>query len=296
MSESHFKKIGWIGTGIMGESMASHLLAAGYSLSVHNRTYEKTKSLSLQGAVWKETPKKLAEESDIVITMLGYPQEVRDTVLGPSGVFATLKPNSILIDMTTSSPALAREMAQEGGKRQIIVLDAPVSGGDVGARNGTLSIMIGGDRKTAEQLMPIWSILGKTNVWHGQAGCGQHAKMVNQTMIAGTMIGLCESLLYATRAGLDLNKVLESVRDGAAGSWALTHLAPRIVQNDYAPGFMIEHFVKDLGIVLEESHQMGLNLPGMELAHRLYTTAKEKGLSRNGTQALYLALKEIVAS
>ncbi|MDR0338462.1 MAG: NAD(P)-dependent oxidoreductase [Planctomycetaceae bacterium] len=285
--------LGWIGTGIMGSSMARHLLEAGYALNVHNRTKSKATALLNAGAVWYSSPKEVAEHSDIVFLMVGFPQDVRETILGSQGVLEGIKPNGIIVDMTTSSPTLAREIETECRKKKVISLDAPVSGGDLGAKNATLSIMIGGDQQTAESLRPFWDLMGKTVVYHGTSGNGQHAKMVNQILIAGNMIGLCEAILYGFRSGLDMEKVLQSVSGGAAGSWSLNNLAPRIFKKDFAPGFMIEHFIKDLGIVLEESRRMGLMLPGLALAEQLYTTAKSKGYAKNGTHALILALTEL---
>ncbi len=280
------QRLGWIGLGIMGRSMALHLLDAGYPLTVYSRTREKATPLLDKGAVWAESPKAVAESSEIVFSMVGYPTDVREVILGDDGVLAGLRSGGIVVDMTTSSPTLAADIAEAARQRGVVALDAPVSGGDVGARNATLSIMIGGDEATAKRLEPLWNLLGKTIVYHGPSGSGQHAKMVNQTLIAGNMIGLCEAILYGRRAGLDMDKVLQSVSSGAAGSWSLSNLGPRILKDDFAPGFMIEHFVKDLGIVLEESCRMGLNLPGLELAERLYVAARDIGLGKAGTQAL----------
>ncbi|MDR0704404.1 MAG: NAD(P)-dependent oxidoreductase [Planctomycetaceae bacterium] len=285
--------LGWIGAGIMGRNMARRLLNAGYPLNVYNRTKNKATELLNAGAVWYSSPKMVAQHSDIVFLMVGFPQDVRETILGRDGVLEGIKPHGIIVDMTTSSPALAKEIETECRKKNVISLDAPVSGGDSGAKNATLSIMIGGHRQTAESLAPFWNLMGKTVVYHGASGNGQHAKMVNQTLIAGNMIGLCEAILYGFRSGLDMEKVLQSVSDGAAGSWSLTNLAPRILKKDFAPGFMIEHFIKDLGIILEESRRMGLALPGLALAEQLYIAAKSKGYAKNGTQTLFLALAEL---
>jgi 3-hydroxyisobutyrate dehydrogenase len=273
--------------------MARHLLDAGYALNVYNRTQRKAAELLNAGAVWRNSPREVAEHADIVFLMVGFPQDVRETILGNKGVLEGMKPYGIIVDMTTSSPSLAQEIETECRKKNVISLDAPVSGGDLGAKNGTLSIMIGGDQQTAESLAPFWNLMGKTVVYHGSGGNGQHAKMVNQTLIAGNMIGLCEAILYGFRSGLDMENVLQSVSGGAAGSWSLTNLAPRILKDDFAPGFMIEHFIKDLGIVLEEAQRMGLALPGLALAEQLYVAAKSKGHAKDGTQALILALAEL---
>jgi 3-hydroxyisobutyrate dehydrogenase len=288
--------LGWIGTGIMGRSMAWHLLKAGYALNVFNRTQSKAADLIEAGAVWRNSPHEVAENSSIVFLMVGFPQDVRETILGTNGGLEGMKPGGIVVDMTTSSPSLAREIETECRKKNIVSLDAPVSGGDLGAVNGTLSIMIGGDEQTAESLTPFWNLMGKTVVYHGSSGSGQHAKMVNQTLIAGNMIGLCEALLYADRAGLNMEKVLQSVSCGAAGSWSLSNLAPRILKGDFAPGFMIEHFIKDLGIALEEARRMELTLPGLTLAEQLYLAAKAKNHAQDGTQALILAVGDIRAN
>jgi 3-hydroxyisobutyrate dehydrogenase len=281
------QKIGWIGTGLMGSHMAMHLLKGGYAVSVFNRTKSKTNGLVRAGATWCSSPKEVAECSGIVFLIVGFPNDVRETVCGTNGILDGLQSGGIIADMTTSSPSLAVEIEAICRKRNITALDAPVSGGDVGAKNATLSIMIGGDEKTANDLMPIWNLMGKTIVYHGSAGSGQHAKMVNQTLIAGNMIGLCEALVYAHRAGLDMDRVLQSVSTGAAGSWSLSNLVPRLLKDDFAPGFMIEHFLKDLRIVLEESKQMNLTLRGIALAEELYAAAAEQGYAKNGTQALY---------
>ncbi len=293
MNKNMLPRLGWIGLGIMGHSMASRLMDAGYPLTVFNRTRTKAEPLLSKGAVWGDTPKSVAQSSEIVFSMVGFPEDVREVALGDNGVLNGLKSGGVYVDMTTSSPSLAVEIAEAALQRNIVTLDAPVSGGDVGARNGTLSIMIGGDETTADVLTPIWNQLGKTIVHHGPPGSGQHAKMVNQTLIAGNMIGLCEAFLYARKSGLDMEKVLQSVSSGAAGSWSLSNLGPRMQRGDFAPGFMIEHFVKDLGMALAESRRMGLSLPGLELADRLYRCAIDRGFAKSGTQALLLALDDI---
>ena len=282
--------LGWIGTGIMGRSMARHLMNAGYPMSVYNRTKSKAAELLDVGAAWCDSPKEVARRSKIVFLMVGYPADVFETVLGSSGILAGLEPGGVVVDMTTSSPSLAREIETECRKKNIVALDAPVSGGDTGARNATLSIMIGGDRDMAEKLVPLWNLLGKTIVYQGPSGSGQHTKMVNQILIAGNMIGLCEALLYAYRSGLNPEIVLKSVSGGAAGSWSLSNLGPRILGRDFAPGFMVEHFVKDLGIALEEARRMELALPGLALAEQLYIGLKSQGHAKSGTQSLILAL------
>lgn len=286
-------RIAWIGTGVMGTSMCGRLMDAGHSAVVNNRTRSKADKLVERGAGWADTPRAAAESADVVFLMVGHPSDVRECVLGADGALAGCRKGTILVDMTTSQPALAVEIAREAEKRGVVAIDAPVSGGDVGARGGTLSIMIGGDAATVEKLEPFWKAMGSKWVFHGGPGAGQHAKMVNQTLVAAGMVGICEALLYAHRAGLDLNKVLESVSSGAAGSWALSNLAPRIIRGDFAPGFYVEHFLKDLKIILEESKRMKLKLPGVELAERLYKEAAALGHSRSGTQSLIFALAKI---
>lgn len=286
-------RIGWIGTGVMGASMAGHLLAAGYSLSVFNRTQTKADPLIGSGATWCESPKAVAESSDIVFTIVGYPDDVQQVVLGSNGVLAGCREGNVIVDMTTSRPSLAIEIHRQASKEQVSSIDAPVSGGDVGAKNGTLSIMIGGDQHPVNELQPIWDILGSTWVYQGSAGSGQHTKMVNQTLIASGMIGVCEALLYGHQAGLDLNTVLKSVSSGAAGSWSLSNLAPRIIADNFAPGFYVEHFIKDMGIAIEEADRMGLALPGLSLARQLYNGVASQGHARSGTHALQLALSAL---
>lgn len=287
-------KLGWIGTGVMGASMCGHLLKAGFSVTVSTRTREKAKSVLDQGAAWADTPKQVAENSDVVFAIVGFPNDVRQVFLCPeSGALAGSKAGNILVDMTTSQPSLAEEIYQAAQAKQVHALDAPVSGGDKGAKEGILSIMIGGDAEVVEALQPCWQAMGKTIVHQGPAGCGQHTKMVNQTLISSMMIGVCEALIYGHRAGLDLETVMKSVGSGAAGSWSLTNLGPRILANNFDPGFFVEHFVKDLGIALAESRRMGLSMPGLALAEQLYLSVQAKGWGKNGTHALALALAEM---
>lgn len=286
-------KLGWIGTGVMGRSMCGHLLTAGFSVTVFNRSRAKAEPLLARGAKWADSPKAVAEASDIVLSIVGYPADVRNVMLAPDGALAGSKPGNLLVDMTTSQPALAVDIAEKAKQRTVISLDAPVSGGDVGAREARLSIMVGGDQATFEALMPLWRAMGKTIVHQGPAGAGQHAKMVNQILIASSMVGICEALLYGYKAGLDLNKVLEAISTGAASSWSLSNLAPRILAGNFDPGFFVEHFIKDMGIALEESKRMGLALPGLALAHQLYIALAAQGHRRAGTQSLILALASI---
>jgi 3-hydroxyisobutyrate dehydrogenase len=283
-------RIGWIGTGVMGRSMCGHLMAKGFRATVHNRTKAKAQGLIDQGAQWAESPRAVAEASDVVFTMVGYPADVREVIFGPNGVLSGAKQGAILVDMTTSQPSLAVEIAQAAQARGVHAVDAPVSGGDIGAREARLSIMVGGDKEVVQALMPCFEAMGKTIVHQGGPGAGQHTKMVNQVAIASTMVGVCECLLYGYRAGLDLEKVLQSIASGAAGSWSLSNLAPRILANRFEPGFFVEHFIKDMGIALEESKRMGLAMPGLALAHQLYLSVAALGHARDGTHALELAL------
>ncbi len=286
-------KIGWIGTGVMGSSMCGHLLAAGYHATVYNRSPAKLGGLIAKGAVPADSPRGVAEASDVVFTIVGYPADVREVSLGKAGTLAGAKPGSILVDMTTSEPGLAQEIFEAAKAKEVHAVDAPVSGGDIGAREARLSIMIGGEPATVAALMPLFQTMGKTIVHQGPAGSGQHTKMVNQILIATNMIGVCEALLYGYKAGLDLNQVLQSVGSGAAGSWSLNNLGPRIIAGNFDPGFFVEHFLKDMGIALAEAKQMKLALPGLALAEQLYRAVDAQGLGRKGTHALVLALAKL---
>jgi len=286
-------KVGWVGLGVMGGSMCTHLLRAGYPLTVHTRTRAKAAPQLAAGAAWADSARAVALASDVVFTMVGFPNDVRDVVLGEDGVLAGLRAGGILVDMTTSEPALAVELAETARARGAWAVDAPVSGGDVGAREARLSIMVGGHADALAVVRPALETLGRTIVHQGGPGSGQHTKMVNQTLIASNMIGVCEAMLYAQRAGLDPARVLESVSGGAAGSWSLANLAPRMLKGDFAPGFYVEHFVKDMEIALREAERMQLELPGLALARRLYERVVALGHARSGTQALILALAEL---
>ncbi|MAS92013.1 MAG: oxidoreductase [Verrucomicrobiales bacterium] len=283
-------RLGWIGTGVMGRSMCGHLMDAGFSMTIFSRTKEKANALLEKGATWAETPREVAEKSDVIFSIVGFPSDVREVLLGEDGVLSGAATGSVIVDMTTSEPSLAVEVSEEALEAGVHAVDAPVSGGDVGAKNGTLSIMIGGQKEIVDALRPCWEAMGKTIVYQGEAGSGQHTKMVNQTLIATGMIGVCEALLYGYKAGLDLPTVLESVGSGAAGSWSLSNLGPRIMDNNFDPGFFVEHFIKDMGIALEESKRMGLSMPGLALAHQLYLALQAQGHGRDGTHALELAL------
>jgi len=286
-------RIGWIGTGVMGASMCGHLIDKGYSATVYNRTRSKADGLIQKGAMWADSPKDVAAVSAVIFTLVGYPHDVRQTVLGEDGALAGAAEGSILVDMTTSEPSLAEEIYEAAKARGVHSVDAPVSGGDVGAKEARLSIMIGGDREPVEALGPCWEAMGKTIVHQGAAGAGQHTKMVNQTLIATMMVGVCEGLLYGYKAGLDLETVMKSVASGAAGSWSLSNLGPRIIQNNFDPGFFVEHFIKDMGVALSEARKLGISLPGLALAQQLYLALQAQGHGRDGTHALQLALASL---
>jgi 3-hydroxyisobutyrate dehydrogenase len=286
-------RIGWIGTGVMGSSMCGHLLDAGHEVTLFTRTREKAEPLLERGAAWGETPADVARSSEIVFTIVGYPADVRQVILGEDGVLAGAASGSAIVDMTTSEPSLAVEIYEAAKARGVEAIDAPVSGGDVGARNATLSIMVGGDEGAVERVRPLLEVMGKTIVRQGGPGAGQHTKMVNQILIATGMIGVCEALLYGYKAGLDLETVLESVGGGAAGSWSLSNYGPRMLAGNFDPGFMVEHFVKDMGIALSEARRMNLSLPGLGLAEQLYVALMAQGHGRMGTHSLIHALASL---
>jgi 3-hydroxyisobutyrate dehydrogenase len=286
-------RIGWIGTGVMGSSMCGHVLDAGHQVTVYTRTRERAQPLLDRGAVWADSPAAVAAASEAVFSIVGYPDDVRAVILGDDGALSAATPGTVIVDMTTSKPALAVEIYDAARERGVDAIDAPVSGGDVGARNGTLSIMVGGDEAAIERVRPLLETMGQSIVRQGGAGAGQHTKMVNQVLIATGMIGVCEALLYAYRAGLDLERVLESVAGGAAGSWSLTNYGPRMLSGDFAPGFVVDHFVKDMAIALAEAKRARLSLPGLALAEQLYVALQAQGHGRKGTHSLILALASV---
>jgi len=286
-------RIGWIGTGVMGSSMCEHLIDAGYRATVFNRTPQKAQGLVDRGATLAGSPREVAQASDVIFTIVGYPADVRSVTLGEMGTLAGAAPGAILVDMTTSEPALAVEIYNAAKARGVGSVDAPVSGGDIGAREARLSIMVGGDMADVTPLLRLFQTMGKTIVHQGGPGAGQHTKMVNQILIATNMIGVCEALLYGYRTGLDLEKVLQSVGGGAAGSWSLNNLGPRIVAGRFEPGVFVEHFLKDMGIALAEARRLHLALPGLALAETLYRAVEAQGYGREGTHALMLALATI---
>ena len=286
-------RIGWIGTGVMGSSMCGHLLRGGFATTVSNRTEAKLRPLLDLGAARARSPREVAEASDIVFSIVGYPSDVREVILGRDGALAGTSPNAILVDMTTSEPALAVEIARAARDKQVAAIDAPVSGGDIGAKEARLSIMVGGEPAAVAAVRPLFELMGKTIVHQGGPGAGQHTKMVNQILIASGMVGVCEALLYGHRAGLDLEAVLRSVSTGAAGSWSLANLAPRMLAGNFDPGFFVEHFLKDMGIALAEARRLKLALPGLALAEQLYRAVEAQGHGRSGTQALVLGLAQL---
>jgi 3-hydroxyisobutyrate dehydrogenase len=286
----------FIGLGVMGHSMCAHLLDAGLEMHVFNRTKSKADALVQKGAIWEESPKAIAQQCTVVFTMLGYPQDVEEVYFGEKGLLAGAKPGTVFVDMTTTKPSLAARIATEAEKKGCMALDAPVSGGDTGARNATLSIMVGGEKATFDRVLPLFRLMGKNITLEGGPGTGQHTKMANQIVIAGTMGGVCEALLYAKKAGLDLEKMIATIKCGAAGCWTLDNLAPRIIKGDYNPGFFIDHFVKDMGIALEESRSMGIALPCLALVQQLYIAMQGMDYGKLGTQALVLALDTLSGS
>jgi len=286
-------KLGWIGTGVMGRWMCQHLMDLGYGLTVFNRTASKAQPLIDDGATWADSPSEVAAASDVVFTIVGFPPDVREVYLGDNGILKGANAGSIIVDMTTTEPSLAQEIYAVAKEQNISSVDAPVSGGDVGAREARLSIMVGGDDDAVEAIMPLFSAMGKNIVHQGGAGAGQHTKMCNQITISGTMIGVCEGLIYGHKAGLDLETMLSSISGGAAACWSLDNLAPRVLKRNFDPGFFVEHFIKDMSIALDEARKMNLSLPGLALVHQLYTAVQAQGHGRLGTQALLLALEQM---
>ncbi len=293
MRDQEDLRLGWIGTGVMGRWMCQHLMDKGYAATVYNRTAAKAQPLIDRGAVFADSPAAVTATSDVVFTMIGFPEDVEAVYFGESGILEAARDGMILVDMTTTKPSLAARIENAAGKKGARAVDAPVSGGDVGARNAQLSIMVGGDRTTVDGLMPLFESMGKKIVYQGPSGSGQHTKMCNQIVIAGTMVGVCESLIYGYRAGLDLEVMLSSVSGGAAACWSLDNLAPRVLKRDFTPGFFVDHFIKDMGIALEEARRMRLVLPGLALVHQLYLSVQANGHGCSGTQALMLALEQL---
>ncbi|VBB05328.1 Hypothetical protein LUCI_0535 [Lucifera butyrica] len=279
--------VGFIGTGVMGKSMAAHILRAGYPVVVYNRTAAKTADLVSMGAQAAADVAALATQCNVIITMVGYPSDVEEIYLGERGILQFAKAGSYLLDMTTSTPSLARRISQAAGTKGIHALDAPVSGGDIGAREGRLTIMVGGEQDDFDAVLPVLALMGRNIIRQGPAGAGQHTKMCNQIAIAGNMVGVCEAMAYAQKAGLDPDNVLKSIEAGAAGSWSLSNLAPRMLAGNFAPGFFVKHFIKDMTIALEAAREMGLLTPGLALVKSLYEQLAAQGEENSGTQALF---------
>ncbi|HIC17155.1 TPA: NAD(P)-dependent oxidoreductase [Candidatus Poribacteria bacterium] len=286
-------KIGWVGTGVMGRWMCQHVMDLGYTAMIFTRTKSKADPLLKAGATWADSPAEVAENSDIIFTIVGFPEDVRHVYLGENGILTTAKSGSIIVDMTTTEPSLAIEVYQTAQAQGISSIDAPVSGGDVGAREARLAIMIGGDQKAVDAIHPLFEAMGQNIIYQGKAGSGQHTKMCNQITISGTMIGVCEALLYGAKAGLDLEIMLSTISKGAAACWSLDNLAPRVLKRNFDPGFFVEHFIKDMGIALDEAKRMGISLPGLSLVHQLYLATQAQGHGRLGTHALMLALEQL---
>jgi 3-hydroxyisobutyrate dehydrogenase len=288
-----FMNVGWIGTGVMGKSMCAHILNAGHTVYVYNRTKQKAAFLVENGAFWCESPEEVAEKSDIIFSIVGFPEDVEEIILGHKGILKRAKQGTVIVDMTTSSPILAVKIYKIAKDKGIFFLDAPVSGGDIGAREGKLAIMVGGDRDIYDRAKPLFEIIGENIAHMGEAGSGQHTKMANQILIAGTMIGVVESLLYAYKTGMDLDSVIDVIGKGAASSWAINNMGRRIAKGDFDPGFYIKHFIKDMGIALDEAKRMNLSLPGLALVHQFYIAATSLGYESLGTKGLYKVLQKI---
>ena len=283
--------VGFIGLGVMGQSMAGHILNAGYELHVYTRTKDKAENIISNGGVWDNTVKELSAKCDVIITIVGFPADVEEVYLGERGILNHAGKEAVVIDMTTSSPDLAVKIYEKAKEKGIESLDAPVSGGDLGAQNASLSIMVGGDKKTFDKSFPLFEVMGKNIVLQGKPGSGQHTKMANQIAIAAGMVAVCESLAYAKKAGLNLETVLKSIGQGAAGSWSLNNLGPKMIAQNFEPGFYIKHFIKDMNIASSSSNRLGLETPGLDLALSLYKKIAEKGFENDGTQALFKLFK-----
>lgn len=280
-------RVGFIGLGVMGKSMAGHILKAGYEVHVYTRTKAAAEELVAKGAVWEDSVKILSRKCQVIITMVGYPSDVEQVYLGEGGILAHAEKGALVIDMTTSSPDLAVRIYEKARLSGIDALDAPVSGGDMGAKNATLSIMAGGDKAAFDKALPLFDLMGKNIVFQGKPGSGQHTKMANQIAIAAGMVAVCESIAYAKKAGLDPETVLKSIGAGAAASWSLNNLGPRMIAGNMEPGFYIKHFIKDMKIAVESAQRLGLATPGLDLALSLYGKLARMGHENKGTQALF---------
>lgn len=286
-------KIGWVGTGIMGSPMCGHLMDAGYQTVIYSRTKAKATGLIERGAQWVDSPAEVAAKADIIFTIVGFPEDVHEVYLGENSIIKGVRPGAITVDMTTTEPSLAQEIAAALAEKDVLAVDAPVSGGDVGAINATLSIMVGGDKEAVDTVFPLFELMGKNVQYQGGPGMGQHTKMCNQITLSGTMMGVCQALLYGHQAGLNLETLIGSISKGAAGCWVLDFLAPKMAVHDFKPGFYVEHFLKDLRIALKEAKQTGLKLPGLEQAVNLYERVVELGHGRSSYHALLLAIEDL---
>ena len=286
-------RIGWIGTGIMGRPMCGHILGGGYQTSIYNRTQSKAEDLINNGGVWCTSPEEVAKNSNIIFTILGYPKDVREVYFGKEGIFSSLISGTVLVDMTTTEPSLSIDIYNKAKDIGVYAVDAPVSGGDIGAQNAKLSIMVGGDEEIVSSILPLLKLMGNQIVYEGGPGAGQHTKVCNQITVGGVMTGICEALLYSYKAGLDPDTMIKTVCAGAASTWLMENLGPKIIDNDLNPGFFVDHFIKDLGIAIAECKRMNLDLPGLNLSNKLYEKTRDLGYGKLGTQALFLALKDI---
>jgi 3-hydroxyisobutyrate dehydrogenase len=286
-------RIGWVGTGIMGAPMCGHLLDAGYQAIIYTRTKAKAEKLLDRGAVWADSPKEVAEQADVIFSIVGFPADVRQVYLEENSILDGAKAGAIVVDMTTTEPSLSKEIHSAAAKKDVSAIDAPVSGGDIGAINAALSIMVGGDKEAVDAVMPLFEIMGKSIGYQGAAGAGQHTKMCNQITLSGTLTGVSQALIYGHQAGLDLETLIGSISKGAAGCWVLDHLAPKMAVHDFDPGFYVEHFLKDLGIALKEAERMNLQLPGLEQAIGLYNKVVELGHGRSSYHALLVAVEDL---
>ncbi|HNV18538.1 MAG TPA: NAD(P)-dependent oxidoreductase [Rectinema sp.] len=282
------RTIGFIGLGVMGAPMAGHIRASGERLLIYTRTKSKARLVLDTGAEWRDSPKQIAEECDVVFTMVGYPKDVEEIYFGPDGLIENARPGTIFVDFTTSRPDLAVKIYESAKARGLSAIDAPVSGGDIGAKNATLTIMVGGDEETFQKVKPLLETVGKTVILQGGPGAGQHTKMANQIAVAGNLLGTVEALIYAKNAGLDPKHVLLSIANGAAQSWQLSNNAPRMLERNFDPGFYIKHFLKDLRIALDSAHAMHIELPMLALSEKLFAKMVNEGMGELGTQAIYL--------
>ncbi len=280
------KNVAFIGVGVMGKSMVRNLMKHGFALSIYSRTKSKCEDVASEGAKWCDTIADCVKDADAVITMVGYPKDVEEVYFGEQGILANVKPGTYVIDMTTTSPKLSVRIYEQAKEKGIVALDAPVSGGDVGAKNGTLAIMVGGDKEAFDACMPLFQAMGNNIVYEGKAGFGQHTKMANQIALGGAIAGVCEAMTYGRKMGLDIQTMLDTISTGAAGSWQMSNMAPRMLKGDFAPGFFVKHYIKDMKIATEEAAAVGLDMAISDEVLDMYKELEEKGMGDLGTQAL----------